>query len=128
MSTLFAAFKVATGRVAHTSRQRGIASLDFPKEIVSAALHGGFDNLNTYRPESDGWLARHYLHSQLTLTRASCVYQSWFSRNSHHALPSTGQVTLGADSTPLYRPKRQGPAVGLDQSRSAASKAPYQPT
>ena len=102
MSTLFAAFEVPTGKVAHTSRQRGIESLDFLNEIVSADLHVGFDNLNTHRPENDGWLVRRYLHFQLTPTRASCVYQIESGSRSSKASRIThflhlGQVTQGAD-------------------------------
>jgi len=87
-STLFAAFEVATGKVAvvHKKRRRRIEFLDFMNDIVTpyadTALHVILDNLNTHKPKFDRWLTRHpNVHFHFTPTHASWLNQVeiWFS-------------------------------------------------
>jgi transposase len=87
-STLFAALDVATGKIttAHKRRRRRIEFLDFMNTIVAAypdtAIHVVLDNLNTHKPKTDRWLARHpNVRFHFTPTRASWLNQVevWFS-------------------------------------------------
>jgi transposase len=87
-STLFAAFEVATGKVAtaHKQRRRRVEFLDFMNDIVAAHagrdIHVVLDNLNTHKPKNDRWLKRHSnVHFHFTPTRASWLNQVeiWFS-------------------------------------------------
>jgi len=87
-STLFAAFEVATGKVAtaHKKRRRRVEFLAFMNEVVAAypdrEIHVVLDNLNTHKPKNDRWLARHpNVHFHFTPTRASWLNQVeiWFS-------------------------------------------------
>ena len=87
VTTLFAAFNVATGKVtsAHQKRRRRVEFLDFMDEVVAVypgeELHVILDNLNTHK-NNDEWLA---LHPQVTFhftpTSASWLNQVeiWFS-------------------------------------------------
>jgi|SRR5580658_3086715 transposase len=88
-TTLFAAFEVATGKVAaaHKTRRRRVEFLDFMNDIVAAyptdtAIHVVLDNLNTHKPKNDRWLKRHpNVRFHFTPTRASWLNQVeiWFS-------------------------------------------------
>ena len=87
VTTLFAAFEVATGKViaSHAKRRRRIEFLGFMDEIVAAYpdqdLHVILDNLNTHKKNED-WLRRHPKVSfHFTPTRASWLNQVeiWFS-------------------------------------------------
>ena len=86
-STLFAAFKVATGKIkaAHKKRRRRKEFLDFMDEVVAAyprrRLEVILDNLNTHK-KNEEWLARHpKVTFHYTPTRASWLNQveGWFS-------------------------------------------------
>src|SRR6516164_6155287 len=89
ISTLFAAFEVATGKIkaAHKKRRRRVEFLEFMNDIVAAypagtAIHVVLDNLNTHKPRNDCWLKRHRnVHFHFTPTRASWLNQVeiWFS-------------------------------------------------
>ena len=87
-TTLFAALDIATGevRTKHYRRRRRIEFLDFMNCIVAAhpkrQIHVILDNLNTHKPKTDRWLARHpNVHFHFTPTRASWLNQIeiWFS-------------------------------------------------
>ena len=87
-STLFAAFEVATGKITavHKKRRRRVEFLAFMNELVAAyperEIHVVLDNLNTHKPKTDRWLARHAnVHFHFTPTRASWLNQVeiWFS-------------------------------------------------
>jgi transposase len=87
-TTLFAALDIATGevRTKHYGRRRRIEFLDFMNCIVAAnpkrQIHVILDNLNTHKPKTDRWLARHpNVHFHFTPTRASWLNQIeiWFS-------------------------------------------------
>ena len=87
-TTLFAAFEVATGKVAaatHAKRRRRVEFLDFMDQVVAAYpdqdLHVILDNLNTHK-NNDAWLQAHpRVAFHFTPTRASWLNQVeiWFS-------------------------------------------------
>lgn len=87
-STLFAAFDVASGRVAigHYRRRRRIEFLDFMNRVVAAhphqEIHVILDNLSTHKPKRERWLARHpNVRFHFTPTYSSWLNQVeiWFS-------------------------------------------------
>ena len=87
-TTLFAALDVASGevRAKHYSRRRRVEFRDFMNRIVAEhprrQIHVILDNLNTHKPKTDRWLARHRnVHFHFTPTRASWLNQIeiWFS-------------------------------------------------
>ncbi len=87
-TTLFAALDVASGevRAKHYSRRRRVEFLDFMNRIVAEhpkrQIHVILDNLNTHKPKTDRWLARHRnVRFHFTPTRASWLNQIeiWFS-------------------------------------------------
>lgn len=87
VSTLFAAFEVATGKVtaAHKQRRRRVEFLDFMNDVVAAypkqQIHVVLDNLNTHK-KNEAWLKRHpRVHFHFTPTSASWLNQVeiWFS-------------------------------------------------
>ena len=87
MTTLFAAFEVATGKVtaSHAKRRRRVEFLDFMDELVALypdqELHVILDNLNTHKNNED-WLQLHpRVTFHFTPTRASWLNQVeiWFS-------------------------------------------------
>ena len=87
VSTLFAAFEVATGKVTatHKQRRRRVEFLDFMNDIVAAypkkQIHVVLDNLNTHK-KNEAWLKRHpRVHFHFTPTSASWLNQVeiWFS-------------------------------------------------
>ena len=86
-TTLFAAFEVATGKVAaaHKRRRRRVEFLDFMNDIVAiypdTALHVILDNLNTHK-KNERWLKKHpKVHFHFTPTKSSWLNQiePWFS-------------------------------------------------
>ena len=87
-STLFAALEVATGKVqvTHKKRRRRVEFLAFMNEVTATypgkRLDVILDNLNTHKPRTDRWLARHpHVHFHYTPKRASWLNQVeiWFS-------------------------------------------------
>ena len=87
VTTLFAAFDVATGKVTstHQKQRRRVEFLDFMDEVVAAYpgedLHVILDNLNTHK-NNDEWLERHpQVSFHFTPTSASWLNQVeiWFS-------------------------------------------------
>lgn len=91
---LFAVLEVATGQVqvGHSHRRRR-QLLDFMNGVVAAqagqVLHVILDNLNTYKPKHDRWLAQHpQVHFHYTPTYSSWLnmVESWFSILSRQAL------------------------------------------
>jgi transposase len=87
-TTLFAALDIATGevRTKHYGRRRRLEFLDFMNRIVATypkrQIHVILDNLNTHKPKTDRWLARHpNVRFHFTPTRASWLNQIeiWFS-------------------------------------------------
>jgi transposase len=105
-STLFAAFDIANGQVVtrHYQRRRRVEFLDFMNRIVAAnpgrEIHVILDNLNTHKPQRDGWRARHKnVHFHFTPTHASWLSQveCWFSilaGQSLHGASFTGVAQL----------------------------------
>lgn len=94
-TTLFAALEVATGLVkgGHFKRRRRVEFLGFMNGLVleypGQELHVILDNLNTHKPKSDRWLARHKnVHFHFTPTHASWLNQVeiWFSILQHQSL------------------------------------------
>lgn len=95
-TTLFAALEISTGRVqaAHHTRRRRREFLSFMNRVVAqygpdTELHVVLDNLNTHKPKTDRWLARHTnVHLHYTPTHASWLNQIeiWFSKLSRAAL------------------------------------------
>ena len=88
MTTLFAAFEIATGKVtaAQYKRRRRVEFLDFMNRVVAAwpdtDIHVILDNLNTHKPKNDRWLKLHpNVNFHFTPTRASWLNQVeiWFS-------------------------------------------------
>jgi transposase len=87
-STLFAAFEVATGKVAaaHKTRRRRVEFLSFMNDVVAAypdkTLHVVLDNVSTHKLKNDRWLKCHpNVRFHFTPTRASWLNQVeiWFS-------------------------------------------------
>jgi hypothetical protein len=100
VTTLFAAFEVATGKVkaAHRKRRRRKECLDFMDEVVAAyprsRLKVILDNLNTHK-KNEEWLARHpKVTFHYTPTRASWLNQveGWFSILQGQSLTSFTSV------------------------------------
>src|SRR5712671_6496951 len=88
VTTLFAAFDIATGKVTgrQYKRRRRVEFLDFMNRVVAQhegrEIHVILDNLNTHKPKNDRWLKRHpNVHFHFTPTRASWLNQVeiWFS-------------------------------------------------
>lgn len=88
ITTLFAAFEVASGEVMgrHYKRRRRIEFLDFMNRVVAQhqgkEIHVILDNLSTHKPKRDMWLKRHpNVHFHYTPTHASWLNQIeiWFS-------------------------------------------------
>jgi transposase len=78
VTTLFAAFDIATGKVTgrQYKRRRRVEFLDFMNRVVAQhegrEIHVILDNLNTHKPKNDRWLKRHpNVHFHFTPTRAS---------------------------------------------------------
>lgn len=95
-TTLFAALEVATGQVkgGHYKRNRRREFLDFMNELVvgypdDMELHVILDNLSTYKPKHDRWLARHQnARFHFTPTHASWLnmIEVWYSILWRHTL------------------------------------------
>jgi len=110
-TTLFAALEVTTGLVktAHYRRRRRREFLDFRNEIVAShpgrEIHVVLDNLNTPKPQQDGWLQRHsHVHFHFIPTYSSWLNQveCWFRILSRQALrgasfTSPGQLRQAID-------------------------------
>jgi transposase len=104
VTTLFAAFDIATGKVTgrQYKRRRRVEFLDFMNRVV--AQHEGreipviLDNLNTHKPNNDRWLKRHpNVHFHFTPTPASWLNQVeiWFSILAGKALRGASFNSLG---------------------------------
>ena len=103
-TTLFAAFDIATGKVAgrQYKRRRRLEFLDFMNRAVAQhagrEIHVILDNLNTHKPKNDRWLKRHpNVHFHFTPTRASWLNQVeiWFSILAGKALQGASFNSLG---------------------------------
>jgi transposase len=95
VTTLFAAFDIATGKVTgrQYKRRRRVEFLDFMNRVVARhpgrEIHVILDDLNTHKPKNDRWLKRHpNLRFYFTPTRASWLNQVeiWFSILAGQAL------------------------------------------
>jgi transposase len=104
VTTLFAAFDVATGKVTgrQYKRRRRVEFLDFMNRVVAQhegrEIHVILDNLNTHKPKNDRWLKRHpNVHFHFTPTRASWLNQVeiWFSILAGKALRGASFTSLG---------------------------------
>src|ERR1700679_3039854 len=104
VTTLFAAFDIATGKVTgrQYKRRRRVEFLDFMNRVVAQhegrEIHVILDNLNTHKPKNDRWLKRHpNVHFHFTPTRASWLNQVeiWFSILAGKALRGASFNSLG---------------------------------
>jgi hypothetical protein len=96
-------------KTAHSRRRRRREFLDFRNEIVashpSREIHVVLDNLNTPKPQQDGWLQRHsHVHFHFIPTYSSWLNQveCWFRILSRQALrgasfTSPGQLRQAID-------------------------------
>ena len=104
VTTLFAAFDIATGKVTgrQYKRRRRVEFLDFMNRVVAQhegrEIHVILDNLNTHKPKNDRWLKRHpNVHFHFTPTRASWLNQVeiWFSILAGKALRGASFNSIG---------------------------------
>ena len=130
-STLITALNVATGQITarHTKRRRRVEFLDFMNALVAdypdQAIHVILDNLSTYTPKRDRWLARHKnVHFHVTPTHASWLNPVDLVLDPRPRHPQGRQLRLGR-RTCAPRSSGSWQAARLDNrpSPSLATKA-----